>query len=409
MPTTTEHGQPVQIIGTVQDITDYKQLEEQFLQAQKLEGLGRLAGGIAHDFNNLLTVIDGYSHLAHRETREGDPIRDYIDEVQRAAHSATALTRQLLVFSRKQVIQAQPVDLNGVVSDVQKMLHRMVGEDINLTVKLSSAVGPIMADPGQMQQVLMNLVVNARDAMPRGGSIFLETSSITIDEAYQERHADVRPGSYVLLAVSDTGIGMDDTVKSRIFEPFFTTKPRGVGTGLGLSTVYGIVKQSGGWIWVYSEVGKGTTFKVYLPQTAAAEIVNATVEASQQTDGSETILIVEDQSEVRIFAARVLRSYNYTVVEAADAEEALKVFEETPIPIDLIVTDVVMPGASGPELMDRLKERHPAIKVLFMSGYTEHVTMQNGSIGTDSPFVEKPFTAERLAAKVREALGNREV
>ena len=402
-----EHGQPVRMIGTVQDITDYKQLEEQFLQAQKLEGLGRLAGGVAHDFNNLLTVIDGYSHLALRDARQGDPIRDYIDEVRRAAQSAAALTRQLLVFSRKQRIQAQKVDLNGAITDIQKMLCRMVGEDIAITVKLDPTIGTILADPGQIQQVLMNLVVNARDAMPRDGSIIVETSSVTIDEAYQDRHADVQPGSYVLLAVSDTGIGMDDTVKSRLFEPFFTTKPRGMGTGLGLSTVYGIVKQTGGWIWVYSELGKGTTFKVYLPQAAAAEIAQAATEAPQQTDGSETILIVEDQSEVRIFAARALRSYMYTVMEAANAEEALTVFEETPAPIDLVVSDVVMPGASGPELMESLKERYPAIKVLFMSGYTEHVTVQNGGIGTDSVFVEKPFTAERLAAKVREALGKR--
>jgi two-component system cell cycle sensor histidine kinase/response regulator CckA len=291
-------GKVVRMIGTVQDVTDYKQLEEQFLHAQKMESLGRLAGGIAHDFNNLLTVINGYGDLVFEALGQGDPLRESIDEIRKAGESASTLTRQLLVFSRKQRVQAQALDLNGVVSDAQKMLQRLVGEDIQLNIRRDPMLGTTVADPGQILQVIMNLVVNARDAMPHGGSIFLETVNVDLDERYEERHPDVKPGSYVMLAVSDTGIGMTEEVKRRVFEPFFTTKPRGVGTGLGLATVYGIVKQSGGWIWVYSEPGKGTTFRIYLPRVGGVETAEGEKETTPSLEGSATILLVEDQPEV---------------------------------------------------------------------------------------------------------------
>ncbi len=400
-------GKLVRMIGTVQDITDYKQLEEQFLQAQKLESLGRLAGGVAHDFNNLLTVINGYSDLVLQALRQGDPLRETMGEIRKAGESASTLTRQLLVFSRKQRVEAQQVDLNGVLSDAQKMLQRLVREDVQLNIRCDPTLGTTVADPGQMQQVIINLVINARDAMPHGGSIFLETLNVDLDERHEERHPDMKSGSYVMLAVSDTGIGMTEEVKRKIFEPFFTTKPRGMGTGLGLATVYGIVKQSGGWIWVYSEPGKGTTFKIYLPRVGAIENVEAVKEMASSLEGSATILIVEDQPEVRRLAATVLRSYKYTVLEAADAEEALAICEQVPGPIDLLLTDVVMPGLSGPELMEKVKRLYPAIKTVFMSGYTEHVVLQNGVLANGVAYIDKPFTAGSLGSKVREALGKR--
>ena len=400
-------GKVLRMIGTVQDITDYKLLEEQFLQAQKLESLGRLAGGVAHDFNNLLTVINGYSDLVFQALGQADPLRESIAEIRKAGESASSLTRQLLVFSRKQRVQAQQVDLNSVVSDAQKMLQRLVGEDVQLNIRCDPTLGTTVADAGQMQQVIMNLVVNARDAMPNGGSIFLETANVDLDERYEEGHPDMKPGSYVMLAVSDTGIGMTEEVKRRIFEPFFTTKPRGMGTGLGLATVYGIVKQSGGWIWVYSEPGKGTTFKTYLPRVGLVESVESGKQTATSFAGSATILLVEDQAEVRKLAATVLRTHGYAVFEAANAEEALALCGQVPGPIHLLLTDVVMPGLSGPELLENVKRLYPDIKVLFMSGYTEHMSLQNGIFAEDVGYIDKPFTAGSLATKVREALGKR--
>ncbi len=403
--TVDKAGKVIRMIGIVQDITDYKQLEEQFLQAQKLESLGRLAGGVAHDFNNLLTVIDGYSDLLLQSVGERDPLRESILEIRKAGESASALTRQLLVFSRKQRVQAQPVDLNSVVSDSRNMLQRLVGEDVQLNIRQDPLLGTTVADPGQMQQVIMNLVVNARDAMPHGGSIFLGTANADLDDQYGERHPDVKPGSYVMLSVSDTGIGMTEEVKNRIFEPFFTTKPKGIGTGLGLATVYGIVKQSGGWIWVYSEPGKGTAFKIYLPRVEPVKTAAAGKETIPLVEGTATILLVEDQPEVRRLAAIVLRSHKYTVFEAADAQEALAILQQAPGPIHLLLTDMVMPGLSGPELLEKVKRFYPGIKVLFMSGYTEHVILKNGVIAGDAAYIDKPFTARSLAEKVREALG----
>jgi PAS domain S-box-containing protein len=398
-------GKITRMIGTVQDITDYKQLEEQFLQAQKLESLGRLAGGVAHDFNNLLTVINGYSELAFQTLKEGDPLHESITEIRKAGESAAALTRQLLVFSRKQRVQAQQINLNSVVADARKMLQRLVGEDIRLSIRCDPTLGTTVADPGHVQQVIMNLVVNARDAMPNGGTIFLETANVDLDDEYEERHPGVKPGSYVMLAVSDTGIGMTEEVKRRIFEPFFTTKPRGMGTGLGLATVYGIVKQSGGWIWVYSEPGKGTTFKTYLPRVGMTESTESSSGLAPDLEGSATILLVEDQPEVRKLAATVLRSHKYTVIEAAHGEEALMLCKQAPEPIHLLLTDVVLPGLSGPELVQKVKGLYPKIKTLFMSGYTEHVILQNGDIADGIAYIDKPFTAVGLATKVRDVLG----
>jgi PAS domain S-box-containing protein len=392
-------------IGSVQDITEYKQLEEQLLHAQKMESLGRLAGGVAHDFNNLLTVINGYSDLAHRSLREGDPLRESIEEIRKAGQSAATLTRQLLVFSRKQRVEAQPVDLTRVVSDAQRMLQRLVGEDIELDFKCDPKLGTTVADPGQMQQVIMNLVVNARDAMPHGGSIFLETANVEMDGDDAEYRCEARPGSYVMLAVSDTGIGMTEEVKNRVFEPFFTTKPRGMGTGLGLATVYGIVKQSGGWIWVYSEPGKGTTFKVYLPRVEDPVAVAVPTELPPVAERPATILLVEDQAEVRRLAANVLRSRHYTVIEAVDAEAALVACKRVSGPVHLLLTDVVLPGISGPQLVELLVRLYPEIRTLFMSGYSEHVSLRSGAIAGDAAYLDKPFTAGTLAAKVCETLG----
>ena len=403
--TVDEVGNLTRMIGTIQDVTDFKELEEQFLQAQKLESLGRLAGGVAHDFNNLLTVINGYSDLLLESLPAADPTRDTIGEIRKAGESAAALTGQLLVFSRKQRVQVQQVDLNSALSDSRKMLQRLVGENVQLKIRLEPQLGTTVADPGQVQQVIMNLVVNARDAMPNGGSIFLETANADLDERYGERHPDVKPGSYVMLSVSDTGIGMSEEVKSRIFEPFFTTKPKGMGTGLGLATVYGIVKQSGGWIWVYSETGRGTTFKIYLPREKSAGTPGTEKEVASAADGEATVLLVEDQPEVRKLAGVVLRSHKYTVLEAANAQEALGICKQARGPIHLLLTDVVLPGLSGPELLEQVKRLYPEIKVLFTSGYTERAALDNGRIA-DAAFVEKPFTASSLAEKVREALGN---
>jgi CheY-like chemotaxis protein len=302
-------------------------------------------------------------------------------------------------------VRAQRIDLNSVVSDAQRMLKRLVGEDIALHIKLEPSATTVAADTGQIHQVIMNLVVNARDAMPRGGSILIETAVVELGEYYAERHPDVPNGTYVLLAVSDTGSGMDESVKSRVFEPFFTTKPRGMGTGLGLATVYGIVKQSGGWIWVYSEPGKGSTFKIYLPRLDPAHVLEGEKEADPPLGGTETVLLVEDQPDVRKLAATVLRKRNYVVLEASGGEEALALCERIAEPIHLVLTDVVMPGLSGPELVEKLKASRPELKVLFMSGYTENATLHSGVLYSDVAYIPKPFTAEGLARKVREVLG----
>jgi PAS domain S-box-containing protein len=390
----------------VEDITEHRALEEQFRQAQKMESIGRLAGGMAHDFNNLLTVIMGYTDLMLRQLAQDAPLRASIEQVRKAGERAAALTRQLLAFSRKQVLQPAVLDLNLVITDSAKMLRRLIGEDMTLITALAPTLSSVKADPGQIEQVLMNLVVNARDAMPQGGKLIIETANVVLDEDYARRHVSVHPGAYVLLAVSDTGCGMNAETMSHIFEPFFTTKKQGQeGTGLGLSTVYGIVKQSGGHIWVYSEPDHGTTLKIYLPavaEPAAREKDHA--RSSESPYGSETILVVEDEESVRELACEALRIHHYCVLEAANGREALLLCEQHKGPIHLLVTDVVLPHMSGRELVDQLACSRPEMQVLYTSGYTDSAMVHHGLLSISTNFLQQPFTVDALARKVREVL-----
>jgi two-component system cell cycle sensor histidine kinase/response regulator CckA len=379
--------------------------EEQFRQSQKLEAVGQLAGGIAHDFNNLLTVISGYSELLLRGLDQGDSTRSKVEEIQKAGERAASLTRQLLAFSRKQVLQPKVLNLNAIVADVDKMLGRLIGEDIDLLTVLAPSLGQIKADPGQIEQVILNLAVNARDAMPQGGKLTIETANVYLDNQYAGKHIAVRPGHYVRLAASDTGCGMDGETQARIFEPFFTTKEQGKGTGLGLSTVYGIVKQSGGNIWVYSEVGKGTTFKIYLPR------VDEVVESEEARDlsadlrqGRETVLLAEDEEQVRRMTRMILEMHGYHVLEASGGAEALAIYKEHEGQIDLIMTDVVMPQMSGRELAQSLETLRPGIKVLYLSGYTDDAIVRHGLLDQEVAFLQKPFTPDALLRKVRAVL-----
>ena len=385
--------------------------EKQLVQSQKLEAVGRLAGGISHDFNNLLTVILGYSDIMKRNLPDGDPLRRNLEEIIRASERAASLTRQLLAFSRKQVMQPKVFDLTTVVSDLGKMLRRMIGEDIELRVTSESDLGNIKADPVQLEQVIMNLVVNARDAMPKGGKLSIEMTNVYLDESYSQDHVSVVPGDYVMLAISDTGCGMDEETRQRIFEPFFTTKEQGKGTGLGLSMVYGIVKQSGGNIWVYSEEGRGTTFKIYFPRvTAAAEEYKRASNGLDMPQGSETILLVEDAEWVRTLAREVLETAGYRVLEAANADAAIRLCDSiNGDRIDLLLTDVVMPGMSGNEMSRILLVKHPGMPVLYMSGYTDDAIVQHGVLEAGINFLQKPFTPAALAMKVREVLDTRNV
>jgi len=380
--------------------------EKQLLQSQKLEAVGRLAGGISHDFNNLLTVILGYSDIMKRNLQEGHPLRRNVEEIVRASERAASLTRQLLAFSRKQVMQPKVFDLNTVVTDLEKMLRRMIGEDVELRVCLQSELGNIEADPVQLEQVIMNLAVNARDAMPKGGKLSIETSNVYLDESYAREHVSVLPGDYVMLAISDTGCGMDEETRQHIFEPFFTTKEQGKGTGLGLSMVYGIVRQSGGNIWVYSEEGRGTTFKIYFPRvTADAEEYKRASQALDVPGGTETILLVEDAALVRNLARQVLETAGYRVFEAASAEAAIDLCERiNGDRIDLLLTDVVMPGMSGNEMSRILVKKQPGMPVLYMSGYTDDAIVQHGVLEAGINFLQKPFSPGALASKVREVL-----
>ena len=382
--------------------------EKQLVQSQKLEAVGRLAGGISHDFNNLLTVILGYSDIMKRNLQEGHPLRRNVEEIVRASERAASLTRQLLAFSRKQVMQPKVFDLNTVVTDLEKMLRRMIGEDVELRVGLESELGNIEADPVQLEQVIMNLAVNARDAMPKGGKLSIETSNVYLDESYALEHVSVVPGDYVMLAISDTGCGMDEETRQHIFEPFFTTKEQGKGTGLGLSMVYGIVRQSGGNIWVYSEEGRGTTFKIYFPRVAAdAEEYKRGSQVLDVPGGSETILLVEDAELVRKLARQVLESAGYRVLEAASAEAAIDLCERiNGDKIDLLLTDVVMSGMSGNEMARILLKKQPGMPVLYMSGYTDDAIVQHGVLEPGINFLQKPFTPGALALKVREVLNN---
>jgi PAS domain S-box-containing protein len=396
----------VGVQGIARDVTERKHLEEQLRQSQKMEAVGRLAGGIAHDFNNLLTAITGYSDLTLRRLRPEDPLRRNVEEVKKAGERAASLTRQLLAFSRKQVLQPKVLDLNSVVSDMEKMLRRLIGEDIELRTALAPELGSVRADPGQIEQVIMNLAVNARDAMPHGGNLIIETGNVSLDEGYATRHIAVKPGAYVMLAVSDTGAGMSEETQARIFEPFFTTKEVGRGTGLGLSTVYGIVKQSGGNIWVYSEEGRGTAFKIYLPRVdEAAQEYKPSQGAEEPLDGTEVILLAEDDERVRNLVRAVLEGYGYRVLEAEDGGAALSISARHEGPIHLLLTDVVMPKMSGRELAGRLARVRPGMKVLYMSGYTDESIVHHGVLDADTPFIQKPFEPEALARKVRELLG----
>jgi PAS domain S-box-containing protein len=406
-------GKIIGIRSTIQNITERKQmekekalLEEQLRQSQKMEAMGRLAGGIAHDFNNLLTIIKGYSQLFLIDLKKGDPMSRGIEEIQKATHRAADLIRQLLAFSRRQVMEMRVLDLNSLLRELDRMLRRVIGEDIILVTLLSEDLGSLKADPGQLGQVLMNLVVNARDAMPSGGKLTIETANMELDEEYVRSHIDVPLGPYVVLSVSDTGMGMTQEVKERIFEPFFTTKEKDKGTGLGLSTAYGIIKQSGGNIMVYSEPGKGTTFKIYLPRAdePLEEWEEMVVEGVELPRGSETILIVEDFEEVRQLTAQVLERQGYKVLEAANGKETLAVCEKYNGQIHLMVTDVVMPGMSGRELAERIKSFHSEIKVLYTSGYADDTIVHYGVRRDGVNYIQKPFTMEGLARKVREAI-----
>jgi PAS domain S-box-containing protein len=392
-------------VVVIADITERKKLEEQFLQAQKMEAVGRLAGGVAHDFNNLLTAIIGYSQLALARLHREDPMRREIEEIEQAGHRAAGLTNQLLAFSRRQVLQPQVLDLNVVVANLGKMLERLIGEDIVLATTLAPGIGFVKADRGQIEQIIMNLAVNSRDAMPDGGRLTIETFHADLDDSYTAEHLDVRPGPYVVLAISDNGCGMDKETQSNIFEPFFTTKELGKGTGLGLSTVYGIVKQSGGHIGLYSEPGEGTTFKVYLPRLEESDQKHESgVTEKESLEGSETVLLVEDEASVRELARRILEAYSYTVLAASDSEDALRICETHGGNIHLMLTDVVMPGTSGRELAQLVATNHPEITVLYMSGYTDDAIVQHGVLGADTPFLQKPFSPVALARKVRETI-----
>jgi two-component system cell cycle sensor histidine kinase/response regulator CckA len=403
---------PLAYICVSRDITERKRgeeeraaLEDQFRQSQKMEAIGQLAGGVAHDFNNLLTVIKGYCQLSLVETKEGTPLRDALEVISKAAEKAADLTRQLLAFSRRQIMEATVLDLNTLLQNLEKMLRRIIGEDIELVTLLGADLGRVKADPGQMEQVVMNLAVNAKDAMSKGGKLIIETANVELDEAYARAHVSVTPGCYVMIAVSDTGTGMAPEVRDRVFEPFFTTKGKGKGTGLGLSTVYGIVKQSNGNIWVYSEPGKGTTFKIFLPRVdEPAEKLKAQEAGEEFPGGSETILIVEDDKEVRNLTVRILKRQGYTVLDGSYGDEAFNVCRQHKGPIHLLVTDVVMPGMDGRTLSECLSQLHPEMKVLYMSGYTDDAIVHHGVMAKGMNYIQKPFTVNGLTKKVREVL-----
>ena len=380
--------------------------QSQLEHSQKLEAIGQLAGGVAHDFNNMLTAIIGYTDLSLRRVGLENPIRRNLEETKKAAERAASLVRQLLAFSRKQILEPKVLDLNEVVKDMHKMLTRLIGENIQLATRLETELGSVKADPCQVEQIIVNLVVNARDAMPRGGRVTVETANVTLDEQNALKHVSVKPGEYVMLAVSDTGSGMDQETQARIFEPFFTTKEVGKGTGLGLSTVYGIVKQSGGNIWVYSEQGLGTVFKVYLPRiddATASTIANQSQETNTPR-GTETILLVEDEEVVRGLTRKILMQAGYNVLDAKGGDEAIRLCSLHVGPIDLLLTDVVMPEVSGKEVADRLLELRPSIRVLYMSGYTDEAIVQHGVLDANVKFIQKPFTWAGLTRKVREVL-----
>lgn len=408
-------GQPARIVAG-RDLTEFKQAEEtlrktqlQLLHSQKMESIGRLAGGIAHDFNNFLTVIQGYSDLLAAELKGQILPEQYLLEIQKAAERATTLTQQILAFSRKRVLQPRVINLNRVVAEMGKMLERLIGEDVEIITLLDPPLGSIWADPAQLEQILLNLTVNARDAMPGGGNLKIQTENVELSKEISGFQRQVRPGKYVLLSVTDTGEGMDKETLPHIFEPFFTTKEEGKGTGFGLATVYGIVEQSGGNIQVFSEKGLGTIFKIYLPRVDEKEEEEETKAAGKRVNGRETLLVVEDDELVRVLINRIMTRYGYRVLLANDGWKALAICQKHVGNIDLLLSDLVMPQMSGQELADQARQMRPGIKVLFMSGYNRGNGPQEGKLGEEEELITKPFTPDELARKVREVLDGKEL
>jgi PAS domain S-box-containing protein len=398
--------EPADVLEAIaEDVTDRRVLEDQFRQAQKMEAVGRLAGGVAHDFNNLLMVISGYAEVMLAKLNLEDPLHEKARSIQQASDRATTLTRQLLAFSRKQLLELKVVDVNAIVSDMERLLQPLIGENVELTTRLAPDAGHTRADAGQLEQVLMNLVVNAKDAMPNGGKITVQTQNVTLDEDHRRGQTFIRPGNYLMLSVSDNGTGMDKETQSRIFEPFFTTKEKGKGTGLGLSTVYGIVKQTGGYVIVQSEEGRGTTFHIYLPRVEEPAEKHAVPVARAAAGGTETVLLVEDEESVRQLVRETLTTKGYSVVEAENGEAGLAAATNHKGKIDLVITDVVMPGMGGRELVHQLSLARPETKVLYLSGYTEDAIVSEGTIEKGTAFLQKPFTLQALSRKVREVLG----
>ena len=400
-----EKGKTAKVVVVSRDVTERNRLEERLHQAEKMEAVGQLAGGVAHDFNNVLTIISGYGEILLDRLPTDNTLRGCVMEILSAGKRAASLTRQLLVFSRLQALAPLVLDLNAVVKNIDKMLRRLIGEDIGLMTVAGEGLWNVKADPGQIEQVIMNLVVNARDAMPQGGKLTIETANVDLDENYAQAHAHVKPGSYVMLAVSDTGVGMDAPTQTRIYEPFFTTKGLGKGTGLGLSTVFGIVKQAGGHICVYSELGRGTTFKIYLPRVEEAlEQAEPAMAQTVSCQGSETVLVVEDEAAVRVLVRRVLESNGYRVLEARHGAEALVICDEHKDPIHLLVTDVIMPEMSGKQLAERVSAQRPEVKILYISGYTDNAIVHHGLLEAGTNFLQKPFTPDTLVRKLRAVL-----
>jgi two-component system cell cycle sensor histidine kinase/response regulator CckA len=399
-----EEGEVEKLVIVNRDITERKQLEQQLYLSQKLEAIGRLSGGVAHDFNNLLGVIIGYGEALQQGISDNSAIREAVDEILKAGHRAAGLTQQLLAFSRKQVLEPKVIDLNDVVGEVEKMLRRLIGEDVDLTITQAEGLGMVMADRGQIEQVILNLVVNSRDAMPQGGKLKIETANCLLDESDVDRYHYVVPGPYVLMKVSDTGSGMDAETKSHIFEPFYTTKDQGKGTGLGLATVYGVIKQSGGFIWVDSEPGQGAAFRIYLPRVVGEPVRSTESRAPVSRDqGSRLVLLVEDEPSLRKLTRTTLKNLGYTVLEAANASEALTTARQCASRIDLLLTDVVMPGMSGAELAQKLSPLRPEMRVLFMSGYTDGAIATHGVFESGISLLRKPFTREQLTRSLQEA------
>ncbi len=401
-----EKDECISATGFTQDITERRSTEEQLLQAQKMEAVGTLAGGVAHDYNNILTIIIGNASLALMEVGKDSPLQNKIEEIITAGERAASLTSQLLAFSRKQVIQPKILDLNELLTNIEKMLGRLIEEDIELLMIPETALWRVEVDPGQMEQVIMNMVVNAKDAMPMGGKLTIETANVDLDESYFREHGiEEQSGTYVVMAVSDTGTGMDEETQSHVFDPFFTTKDVGKGTGLGLSTVYGIVKQNKGFVWVYSEPEQGSTFKVYLPKVEGDAVLEERERTSVgEVDGSETVLIVEDDDSLRNLARKTLRNYGYKVLEAENGKDALRISKEHERPIDLMITDVVMPKMSGKETAERMQSLYPQMKVIYMSGYTDDAIARHRVLEPGLNFLEKPFSPKVLARKVRNVL-----